>query len=78
MDPIRRISDPIVESSMIIFIITRNKVGIEYKIHPEFRLALAVGDYDTYASGGTFVKTQRTMMNSGSGHNYFSPIKSLR
>jgi hypothetical protein len=31
-----------------------NKVGIEYKIHPEFKLALAVGDYDTYASGGTF------------------------
>ena len=32
-----------------------NKFGIEFKIHPEFRLALAVGDYDTYASGGTFV-----------------------
>jgi hypothetical protein len=32
-----------------------NKMGIEYKIHPEFRLAIAIGDYDTYASGGTFV-----------------------
>lgn len=32
-----------------------NKLGVEYKIHPEFRLALAFGDYDTYASGGTFV-----------------------
>lgn len=31
-----------------------NKIGVEYKIHPEFRLALAIGDYDTYASGGTF------------------------
>ena len=32
-----------------------NKIGIEYKLDPEFRLAIAIGDYDTYAEGGNFV-----------------------
>lgn len=29
-----------------------NKIGFEYKLDPEFRLALAIGDYDTYTEGG--------------------------
>lgn len=32
-----------------------NKIGVEYKLHPEFKLAIAIGDYDTYSSGGNFV-----------------------
>jgi hypothetical protein len=32
-----------------------NKIGVEYKLDPEFRLSIAVGDYDTYAEGGNFV-----------------------
>lgn len=31
-----------------------NKVGVEYKMHREFKFALAMGDYDTYAQGDNF------------------------
>jgi len=31
------------------------KGGIEYKIHQQIRIALAIGNYDTYKEGGNFV-----------------------
>jgi hypothetical protein len=31
------------------------KGGLEYKMHPQIRVALAIGNYDTYKGGGNFV-----------------------
>ena len=31
------------------------KGGVEYKMHPQIRVALAIGNYDTYKEGGNFV-----------------------